>query len=363
MKTLLIQKNTIKANLAKIRQRSDNSLIYAVLKDNAYGLGLLEMATILREEGILRFALTEIEDAVMLRTNGFDSEEILMLRSTSEAAYIEALDEYNLVGTIGSQNVALAVSGIAEKRKTVIEAHVKIDCGMGRFGFLPSEFEKIVSTYNYSSGVALTGIYTHFPRAYDNEIATRKQCDQFADIVEKLRAKGIEPGLVHAANSAALFRYDFCNFDAVRIGSAITGRISTRTNYSLQKAGYVTATVDEVRWLPKGSTIGYGSSYKTSSPRRIAVIPVGYSDGFCVEKSKDTYKPSFALRYILSVIRRCITRKRLFVTINDARAPVVGHVGMLHTTVDVTNITCEPGDTAVFDINPLFLGGISRTFV
>jgi len=362
MKTLLVDTPKVRVNVAKIRERSGNALIYAVLKGNAYGLGLLEMAELLRGEGITRFALTDFEDAILLREHGFQTEEILMLRSTTEAEYIEALINYNLVGTIGSQDVALAVNGIADKHKTVIEAHVKIDTGMGRFGFAPSEIDKIVSIYKNLSSVALTGIYTHFYRAYDSEKATRRQVELFEGVLEKLRAKGIEPGLVHAANSSALFRFDFCNFDAVRVGSALTGRLAAKYSYGLQKVGVVTCPVAEVRWLPKGSTIGYGGAYKTKQIRRIAVIPVGYTDGFCVEKARDSYKPLETLLFMMSALKRCIIRKKLYVTINHTQVRVIGHVGMLHTVVDVTNADCAPGDIATFEINPLLAGNIKRTY-
>jgi alanine racemase len=362
MKTLFIDTDRVKFNVAKIRERAGNALIYGVLKGNAYGLGLTEMAGLLRDEGISRFALTDIEDAILLRENGFQNEEILMLRSTTESDYIEALVNYNLVGTIGSQDVALALNGIANKHKTVIEAHIKIDTGMGRFGFMPSEIDKIISVYKNLSGVALTGIYTHFYRAYDNEKITRRQAALFEGVLEKLRGKGIEPGLVHAANSSALFRFDFCSYDAVRVGSALTGRLATKFTYGLQKVGIVTAPVAEVRWLPKGSTIGYGGAYRTRHAMRAAVIPVGYIDGFCVEKARDSYRPMETLRFILSVLKRGIIRKKLYVTINKTQVRVVGHVGMIHTVVDVTDTECAPGDIASFEVNPILTGNIRRTY-
>jgi alanine racemase len=285
-----------------------------------------------------------------------------MLRSTTEPEYLEALAAYNLVGTIGSQDVALAVNGVALKRKTVIEAHIEIDTGMGRFGFMPSEIDKIVSVYKNLSGVALTGIYTHFYRAYDNEKTTRRQAEQFEGVLAKLREKGIEPGLVHAANSCALFRFDFCTYDAVRVGSALTGRLAAKFTYGLQKVGVVTAPVAEVRWLPKGSTIGYGGAYTTRQARRIAVIPVGYVDGFCVEKARDSYRPVETMKFMLSVLRRGLIRKKLYVSLNHAQVRVLGHVGMLHTVVDVTNVDCAPGDLATFEVNPLLTGSIHRTY-
>jgi alanine racemase len=320
------------------------------------------MAQLLRSEGITRFALTDVEDAIRLRENGFQSEEMLMLRSTTETEYLEALVNYNLTGTVGSQDVALAVNGVADKHKTVIEAHIKIDTGMGRYGFAPGEIDKIISIYRNLPGIALTGIYTHFYRAYDSEKVTRRQVALFDGVLEKLRDRGIDPGLVHAANSSALFRFDFCNYDAVRVGSAITGRLATRYGYGLQKVGTVTCPVAEVRWLPKGSTVGYGGAYKARQIRRIAVIPVGYIDGFCVEKARDSYRPLETVLYMLSAMKRCILRKKLHVTINNTQARVIGHVGMLHTVVDVTDIDCAPGDIATFEINPILAGNITRTY-
>lgn len=363
MKTLLIDTNRIKANTAKIRERAGNALIYAALKGNAYGLGLLDVAEILRGEGISRFALTDIEDAILLRENGFQEEEILMMRSTTENDYLEAIVRHNLIGTIGSQDVAIAVSGMADKHKTVIEAHIKVDTGMGRFGFMPGEIDKIISVYKNLPNVALTGIYTHFNHAYDSEKITRRQSEQFEGVLEKLRARGIEPGLVHAANSSALFRFDFCHYDAVRIGSAFTGRLPTKFTYGLQKVGVVTAPVAEVRWLPKGATVGYGGAYKARQVKRIAVIPVGYTDGFCVQKAKDSYRFRETVRYILSDIKNFLVRKRLYVTLNSTQVRVIGHVGTLHTVVDVTDTECAPGDIATFEINPILTGGIRRTYI
>ena len=362
MKTLLIDANKVRANVARIRERAGNALIYGVLKGNAYGLGLLEMAELLRNEGITRFALTDVEDAVKLRENGYQEEEILMLSSTTETDFIEKIVAYNLVGTIGSQDAALALNGIADKHKTVVEAHIKIDTGMGRYGFVPGEIDKIVSFYKHLSNVALTGIYTHFYSAWNSEKITRQQAARFEGVIEKLRSKGIEPGLVHAANSSALFRFDFCHYDAVRIGSAITGRMPTKFNYGLQKVGFITCPIAEVRWLPKGSTVGYGGVYKTRQPRKIAVIPVGYADGFCVEKSHDSYRVRDTIKYMLSEFKRGLIHKKLYVTVNNTQARVIGHVGMLHTVIDVTDIDCAPGDLAQFEVNPILTGNIPRTY-
>ena len=180
MKTLQINKNKLKANVAKVRDRAGNVLVYGVLKGNGYGLGLLEMAELLRSEGIIRFALTDVEDAVTLRENGFQNEEILMMRSTTEPEFIEKIVTYNLIGTIGSQDAALALNGIADKHKTVVEAHIKIDTGMGRYGFVP-EIDKIISSKTLSNVVLR---YIHTFQRLEQRKDNRHQVKLFEGVIE-----------------------------------------------------------------------------------------------------------------------------------------------------------------------------------
>ena len=362
MKELLVQTEKIKANLALIRNRAGDAVIYAVLKGNAYGLGLLPVARVLRENGIKNFALVEVEDAIALRSAGFDNEEILMLRSTTDEEYIDALAEYNLVGTIGSYDAALAFAGVAERRGTVVEAHIEVDTGMGRSGFLPEELDKIISVYRNIPNVALTGIYTHFAKAFSSEKATRAQAEAFENVVDRLHAAGIDPGLVHAANSSALFNYDFCRYGGVRIGSAITGRVATRMKFGLQPVGVLRASIAEMRWLTKGCTIGYGGVYTTKKPVRIAIIPVGYADGFCVKKEPDSYTAAETVLGMLSTLKRGLLRKKVYVRIGQSRARIIGHVGMMHAVADVTNIDCAPGDIVTLDANPIYCGAVPKRY-
>ena len=362
MKELLVSADRLRTNLSLIRQRAGDAVIYAVLKGDAYGLGLLETAKLLRAEGVSHFALTEVEDAALLRQNGFADEEILMLRATTDENYIGALADYNLVGTIGSYDAALAIGGVADRRGTVIEAHIEVDTGMGRSGFLPSETDKIISVYKNVPNIALTGIYTHFYRAFNSEKVTRAQAEAFDGVIEKLRSVGIDPGLIHAANSSALFNYDFCKYGAVRIGSAITGRIPTRLKFGLQPVGVLRASIAEVRWLTKGCTVGYGGIYTAKRPMRIAVIPLGYADGFCVAKEKDSYTLGETILYMLSSLRRGLTHRRLYVQIGSARARVLGHVAMCNCIVDVTNIDCAPGDIVTVEANPLYCFAVPKRY-
>ena len=164
MKRLVLEKEAMKKNLAVIKDRAGAAAIYAVLTGDGFGAGLLPLARLLREEGIVRYAVSEVEEAELLRKNGFEQEEILMLRSTTEHDVLERLMDLNVICTIGSYEAGMALNGIAEGRATVVEAHIQVDTGMGFGGFLVSEPEQVLSAYRYLPNVALSGIHTQRPR-------------------------------------------------------------------------------------------------------------------------------------------------------------------------------------------------------
>ena len=138
MKTLVVEKSKIRANLETVKERAGKAQVIAVLKANAYGLGMREMAGLCREAGIRRFAVTDPIDAVHLRDWGFGEEEILVLRSTACEEEIRQILDAGATATVGSYDAALALNGLAESQGIVCDVHMKVDTGMGRYGFLPS---------------------------------------------------------------------------------------------------------------------------------------------------------------------------------------------------------------------------------
>ncbi len=362
MKQYLVDRGQLRQNIEVVKARAGGTPIYGVLKGEGYGLGLLELARALREAEITRFAVTEAEDAVTLREAGFQSEEILMLRATSDPETLGLLVDHHVVCTIGSMEDAVALSNHACARGTVAEAHVKIDTGMGRYGFLPEEWDKAASVYQMP-GLALTGIYTHFYAAFGKEKTVQAQMAAFDSTLSRLRGAGLDVGTVHAANSICLFRFSFGRYDAVRVGSAFTGRLSAGGKKTgLIPLGCIRSEITEIRWLPKGHTIGYGASYTTRRPTRIAVIPVGYCDGYCMEKMRDTYTFKATVLAVLSAIKAWLTHRRLTVAIGGKRARVLGHVGMSHTVCDVTDLPCQVGDGVTLPASPLMCQGLPRAY-
>ena len=142
MRKLVIEKAAVKHNLSVIKDRAGGAVIYGVLTGDGGGAGAVPMARLLRAEGIGRFAVSDAKDAEKLRQAGFEDEEILMLRSTTDREELERLVDLNVVCTISSVDTGLALNALAENRATVACAHIQVDTGMGFGGFLVSEPEK-----------------------------------------------------------------------------------------------------------------------------------------------------------------------------------------------------------------------------
>ena len=183
MRTLVVEKSALKQNLAVIKDRAAGAAIYANLSGNGGGLGTVPLARLLREDGITRFAVTEIAQAEALRKEGFVEEAILMLRSTTDREELERLVDLNVVCTISSVDSGMALNALAENRSTVAEAHIQVDTGMGLGGFLVSEPEKLLLAYRSLPNVALSGIYTQIHAAKPNDPETRQQLQQFRQVV------------------------------------------------------------------------------------------------------------------------------------------------------------------------------------
>ena len=177
MKTLVIEREAVKNNIGVIKERAGEAVIYAVLTGDGQGAGLVELARLLREEGIGRFAVSEPAEAAALRRAGFVEEEILMLRPTVDRAELEQLIDLNVVCTVGSADTGMALNGAAEARSTVVEAHIQIDTGMGFGGFLADEPEKILSVYRNLPNVAVSGICTqlHARKKGGEDLAARRR--------------------------------------------------------------------------------------------------------------------------------------------------------------------------------------------
>ena len=349
MKKLVIDLRVVWNNLRAIKDRAEGAEVIADLSANVGGMGLLPVAQFLRDEGINSFAISDPGDAAVLRKNGFVKEDLMMLRSTADPNEISELLSQDVICTAGSYDAAVAINGIAESSGKTANIQVKIDTGLGRYGFQPTELDKVGAIYKYMSSLHVVGTFTTFSSSWRSKKRTLIQLDKFNSVLDKMINMGLEPGAAHACDSAALFKYDIEHMDAVRVNTALSGRIPGKPVQGLSRVGYIEAGLEEVGWYPKGHIIGSEQGYVTKETTKIAILSVGYFHGFGVDRYIVAKNP-------IDLIRN--RRRKTYVRINGQKALVIGSVGLLHTMVDVTKIDCTVGDIALLDVDPVNVKGL-----
>jgi alanine racemase len=355
MNEYVIKTEDLRHNIALIKEKAGNEVI-GVLKADGYGLGMQYLAETLKSEGINSFAVAEVTDIAPLRENVLDeSDELLVMRSTSIPEEAEILAKSDCVATVGSVESAKLLNSEAEKFGKVCRVNLKIDTGLSRYGFLPDETDTVCQIIEECKNLSFVGVYTHFSSAFTNEALTRSQLDTFLRAVDALKEKGIEFGKVYAASSPALLNVDGTELDAVRIGSAFTGRVITKSRLDLKKIGVLRSQVVEIKKVRKGSSIGYSGDFTVKRDTVIAIVPVGHFDGFGYERTQEITGIASLIRRMLSPVKKYLRKDCLSVKINGKTAKVIGAVGLTNCTVDVTGLDVKAGDTVEIDISPVYV--------
>lgn len=212
MKKLTISRKDLKNNLKVMRkiisfQGKDDfgnvPRIIAVVKGNGMGLGLVEYSKFLVNEGIDFLAVANLEEATTLREAGIQ-EEILMLTPFAKEKELEKLIENQITLTISSKEQVETIEKIAENQNNEVKAHIKIDTGFGRYGFLHNNLNEILLSFKMCDKIKICGTYTHFARPMDEEF-TIQQFDRFLDVIQFLKKEGQAP------RNVALFS-EYSNF-------------------------------------------------------------------------------------------------------------------------------------------------------
>lgn len=361
MKALIIEKKDLKHNIQRIKEfinpdnKEKKTEIIAVIKGNAYGLGLIEYAEFLIDNGINFFAVASTEEAVQLRKNGI-KEKILMLSSTVEKQEVEELIQNDIILTVGSKEAMQVVNELAKVADKQVQVHLKIDTGFGRYGFIYDNVKEIIDAVKLSTNIKITGTYSHYSVAFNKKSQyTEMQFNRFMKVIESLRENKIETGMLHICNSSAALKYENQHLDAVRIGSAFLGRIIVPNSIGLRKIGYLKTNIYEIKDLEKGNNIGYSNSYKTKKKTTVAILPCGYSDGVNVKVDKDMFRLIDKIRYIVHETKNLFKKQGLYVKINGENCKVLGRVGMCHIAVDITGKDIKANDEAHILINPIYV--------
>lgn len=360
MKILEIYKDDLKYNLDKIKEiAKENSVqnktpkLIGVVKSNGMGLGLEEYARFLVENNVEILAVSNSEEAIILREIGI-AQEIILLSPIEEKEELKKLIEKNITLTIGSLSNLTQIEELLENNEDnlKVKAHLKIDTGFGRYGVIFTNIEEILKIFKNSKNVEIVGTYTHFSKPMDKNW-TRLQFDRYMDIIEKIKRENLNPGILHCCSSTAFFRYPEMYLDAVRIGSAIQGRTLVRKK-EFKKIGVFKTNIVQIKQLPKGYFISYNNAYKTKKDTKIAILPVGYMDGLNRNKLRDDFSLKNNIIAVFMEFKKIFKDNSLKVFINGKSYSIIGKLGMYHSIVDITGEdNVKVGDTAILEISPL----------
>lgn len=363
MNTLVINKEDLRHNIEQIKNYANKSgkddngnqlKIIAVVKANGYGLGIVEYTKFLIDNGISSFAVATIEEALTLRKAGI-KEEILMLSSTAIKSEIETLVENNIIITIGSHEAINVADQIGKEKGKKIKAHLKIDTGFGRYGFIHNKIEEIVEAIKETKNIKIEGTFTHFSLSFFDKKYTELQFKRFIDTIERLKMNNIEIGILHVCNSSAFLKYPNMHLNAVRVGSAFLGRLSFKSNIGLRKIAYLESNVCEIKELPKGFNVGYSNTYKTKKETKVAIVPAGYMNGINVVSGRDMFRIIDKLRYIVRDTKDFFKKQAIYIKINGQNCKVLGRVGTYHLTCDITGKDIKIGDKVIIEVNTKFV--------
>jgi alanine racemase len=314
-------------NLAFVRERIPAGCgIIPVVKADAYGHGIEPIARRATAFGVAMLGVATIEEAVELRQAGIDTAILVMAQPPRDM--LAPLIEHSLRPMICDVATAERLNELARHAKTIVPVHCKVDTGMGRQGFDPDSVIAEMRHLMHLSHIGIEGIATHFPVAdVPDEEFTHAQVRLFRNLLRQLDEEGVPYEATHAANSGAIVNYPEAAFDFVRPG-LITygiwpgGQVpgDARIRPVLRWETQVTA----IKNIRAGATVGYGRTYTFTHSGRIAVLPVGYADGY---------------KFALSNCGEVLIRGR--------RCPVRGRVSMGQIVVDVTEVPkASVGDIA-----------------
>lgn len=218
MKKLEIEINDLKHNLNLIKEHSNGTEIIAVVKANGMGFDLIKYSKFLVDNGIKTLAVATTYEAETLRRAKIDSK-ILMLSEVYSEEELEILIKNDIILTIGSLENKEKIEKIAIKLGKNVDAHIKIDTGFGRYGFLYTNSEEILEAVKDTENIKILGVYTHFSKPIDFKW-TNTQFQRFKNLTSKI--KEINENIIfHCSNSTAFLLYPEMNMDCVRLGSCI----------------------------------------------------------------------------------------------------------------------------------------------
>lgn len=314
---LHIDMDAVAHNVRRIKEIVGSEVeLMAVVKANAYGHGAVAVSTTAVLNGATYLGVASINEAIELRDAGVTAPMLVMGYTPAWAAGLAI--RYDLTVNLYDTELARAFERVATEMNAKIRVHVKVDTGMGRLGLLPEEVPQFFRMLSKLSHIDVEGVFTHFASADDDNDYTEYQIKRFESAIGPLLAAGYSFRYIHAANSAGLLQFPGARFNMVRAGIAMYGLhphpLCQLPEEFIPALTWKT-TIAQVKRFPSGTFIGYGKTYRTAGQEKIAVIPVGYADGF-----------------------RRAPKHWGYVLVHGQQAPIVGRISMDQTAISVSHI-------------------------
>jgi alanine racemase len=307
----------LKRNLQLINQDKPKGLqILSVVKDDGYGHGALALARVALDSGASFLALSTLQEAITLREQGIQARFLLLGdRQENEFTWCIANDLTCCVSEPISVMQLSALAGRANKR---VPVHLKINTGMNRYGVRWTEAASLAQLIDSTKSLYLEGVLSHFAQSDEtSKTFAMLQLSRFEEALQAIAAAGIQVKIKHLCNSGGFLDLPQAHFDMVRLGILPLGVYPSsvcRRIPGIEPVMSVKARIAAIQNLKPGDSVGYGMRYTATEPRRIAVLPIGYGDGF----------PR--------------VRNQGCALVHGRRAPLVGGVAMDAITVDVTEV-------------------------
>ncbi|MBF0979977.1 MAG: alanine racemase [Clostridiales bacterium] len=307
-------------NIKNIKKKASGREIIGVIKADAYGHGSVEVAKVLRENGVKTFAIATLQEAITLREAGA-KEEIIMLGLTPDM-YADVLVEYDITPVVCHLENAKAISEAAKKAGKTVSGLIALDSGMGRIGYLTDDNSAIEEIKQISelSNFKIKGIFSHMATAdaYDKSFAKLQEY-RYMEFYKKLIEAGVDIPFRTLANSASIMEIPTIHYDAVRPGIILYGCYPShevdKNELELKPVMSVKANIVHLKDVPVGFSTGYGRKFISKRPSKIATLALGYADGYPRPYSQ------FAK-----------------VIVNGVIAPIAGNICMDQCMVDVTDV-------------------------
>ncbi len=320
-----IDLHAVVSNARTVTKVTGTSL-YAVVKADAYGHGAVACATaIAKAKAAAGFCVSLVEEGVALRDAGV--REPILVMGPSQVGGEEEMVGADLTPVISSPEELHALAHVTRSRTIPVEAHLKVDTGMGRLG-VPVALAPELVVEARRSGIQIVGLMTHFANADTDDVAdpssmTRGQLAEFAQAETAVTKAGAKLRVRHAANSSGALAFPEARLDLVRCGIALYG--NGRWWPQVLPAMRLVTAIAQLRSVPAGGTVGYGATWRASRDSRVAVLPVGYADGL----------PRRASGHAQAAVR-------------GKRVPLVGRISMDIAIADVTDVPeAAVGDAVV----------------